>query len=307
MYRSTLLIAILLVGAVRPLLAQEARKVDFRASDGVRIFADYHAPKEDKTPAPMVILLHMYKSDRSAWKPLIEPLHNAGFATLAIDMRGHGESATPLLEERATARDPHLFKNMFEDVRAAYDWLAEQDGVDRSRFAIVGASVGCSVALRYAVQDKSVDAIVCLTPGMNYLKLDSARDMRRIQGRQILLTATEDERKACDALAALADGTRVKIHEGEAHGTHMFGVVPDIEKDIAAFLKRGVGKAVDDPCFGSVASEIYHLPGSHWRSRIKPTNLRYYSSEEEAESRGLRAAKTRRSRTPGENPPEPIP
>ena len=43
-------------------------------------------------------------------------------------------------------------------MRGAYDWLAQQPKVDRARFALVGASVGCSVALQYAAKDRSVTA-----------------------------------------------------------------------------------------------------------------------------------------------------
>ena len=269
---------ILAVGS--PLAAQEPEAVYFPAADGFRIHADYY-PAQRSTPyAPMAILLHMNRADRGTWKPLAGPLSEAGFATLAIDMRGHGESQTPNTEEQVEKRDTRLYKDMYDDVRGAYDWLAEQEGVDRGRVALVGASVGASVALRYAVQDKSVDAIVCLTPGTLYLGLDSKRDMRRFRGRKILLLATE--------------GVKTKTYKGhEAHGTAMFGEVPGVEKEIVAFLKRAIGKHATGLCFGSINSDIYHLPGSHWMSRIKPTNLRYYSSAEEAEARGLRVAKTR--------------
>ena len=50
--------------------AIEPTPVFFEAFDGVGIHADYYEPKAAPTGAPMVILLHMYRSDRTAWKPL---------------------------------------------------------------------------------------------------------------------------------------------------------------------------------------------------------------------------------------------
>ena len=300
--RATVLI---ILAAGSPLAAQEPEAVYFPAADGFRIHADYYRAQKNTSNAPMAILLHMNRADRGTWKPLAEPLSEAGFATLAIDMRGHGESQTPNTEDQVERRDTRLYKDMYDDVRGAYDWLAEQEGVDRGRVALVGASVGASVALRYAVQDKSVDAIVCLTPGTLYLGLDSKRDTRRIRGRTILLMATQNERRACDELARLNDGAKTKSYKGhEAHGTAMFGEVPGVEKEIVAFLRRAVGKPTSDLCFGSINSDIYHLRGSHWMSRIKPTNLRYYSSAEEAEARGLRVAKTRGPRKETKRTPE---
>lgn len=273
-----------------------AQIVHFRAADGVRITADYFKPATtEPASAPMAILLHMYRSDRSAWSPLIAPLHDAGFAVLAIDMRGHGDSATTSSRERVIDRDTEIFREMQNDVRGAYDWLAERPEVDRSRFAIVGASVGCSIALQYAAKDRSVDAIVCLSPGLNYLGLDSAGDIAQITGRPVLMVATEDERDAPYTLKKRGQSVSVHIHKGDqAHGTRMFGVVPDLDQRIAGFLKESVGDPSTEVVYGSINSHIFHEADSGWVKKISPTNLRYYSSPKEADDRGLRAARSKR-------------
>jgi dienelactone hydrolase len=284
-----------------PVRAVPGEKVTFETYDGLVICADYYAPKASKTGAPMVILLHMDGSDRTAWQPLIKPLHEEGFAILAIDMRGHGECASAEARRRVDRRDPAVFAAMYDDVRAAYSWLADQDGVDRSRFALVGGSVGCSVALRYATQDRSADVIVCLSPGANYLGLDSKADISRIKGRKIWLVATDDpnEKEGVEALAPLADDADTQLFSGDAHGTHMFGKVPELAARIADYLSRYVGSPGNTTVFGSINSKIYHLPGSGWIDRISPANMRHYSSPQEAEARGLRKA---RSRGPTDRP-----
>lgn len=287
------LIAAMLVPAT-PALATGPVAVSLETFDGQRIAGDYYAPLPGKTSAPMVILLHMYNSDRTAWKPLIPPLQESGFAILAIDLRGHGQSATDETRKRVAQRDPTLFTAMYDDVRAAYDFLAQQDGVDRSRFALVGASVGSSVALHYAVQDRSVDAIVCLSPGANYLGLDSKADIAKIKGRKIWLVASDapKERSGVDALVPLANVDR-NLFPGNAHGTHMFGEVAGLEGKIADYLKRNVGGPSDSIVYGTINSNIYHLPGSGWIDKIAPSNMRHYSSSQEAEARGLRKARSR--------------
>ena len=284
-----------------PAWAVDPRVVAFGTYDGEVIHGDYYAHQPTETDTPMVILLHMYRSDRTAFRPLIEPLHEAGFAILAIDLRGHGQSATSNTRQRVMQAETAVFEEMHDDVRAAYDWLAKQEGVDRSRFGLVGASVGCSVALDYAVDDKSVDAIVCLSPGTDYLGLDSKEDIRRIRGRKIWLIGADNakEKQAVETLAALTHGTTTELIPGDFHGTHMFGQVPEIEKRIAHYLKKNVGPPTDTTVYGSIRSDIYHLPGSGWIERIKPSNMRHYSSPAEGEARGLRKAK---SRGPGDRP-----
>ncbi len=279
-----------------PLQAADVQAITFGSSDGLKIAADYYPPPAGRGNAPMAILLHMYRSDRKSWEPLVTPLHDAGFAVLAIDLRGHGESATTETRDRVLNRDTKLFRDMQEDVRGAYDWLAQQPGVDRARFALVGASVGCSIALQYAAKDRSVDAIVCLSPGLDYMGLDSAGDLAQVTGRRILMVATDDERDAPYTLKKISETVEVKIHNGDkAHGTSMFGVVPNLEKEIAEFLRTGVGEPTTTTVCGSIERNIYHVPGSEWAAQISSTNLRYYSSSQEAEARGLRAAKTKKS------------
>jgi dienelactone hydrolase len=274
--------------------AAEPERVTFETFDHITIHGDYYAPPPSAGKAPLAILLHMCHSDRSAWTPVARPLQAAGFGVLAIDLRGHGASATDALRARVEARDPTLFRAMFQDVRGAYDWIAQRDEIDRARFALVGASVGASVALQYAAEDLSVDVVVCLTPGLDYLGMNSQDDIRRIEGRRIHLVATRDEREAAERLAKLNAGAAATILPGAAHGTRMFGSVPGITKKIVDFLKEGVGRSTDTTVFASINSEVYHLPGSGWIEKIKPSNLRCLSSPEEAGQRGLRAARSRR-------------
>ncbi len=290
---ATLLLALVLASsaAAQPPAASE---IEFKAHDGHVISADYFAPKPQKYGAPIVILLHMYRHDRTTWQPLIGPLHEAGFAVLALDMRGHGRSATPATRERVMARETKLFEDMTHDVRGAYDWLAKREGLDRSRFALVGASVGCSVALRYAREDRSVDAVVCMTPGLRYLGLDSSSDLRATHGRHVLLLATADEREACDKLAPLMDGAEARvIDDARAHGTQMFGRVPGVEALITDFLAKSVGKPSAEQVYGSISGDVYHKPDAEWVDTIEPSDLRVYSSPQEARQRGVRESKTK--------------
>ncbi len=217
------------------------QKVEFETDDGITIAADYFQSM-GRAIAPPVILLHMYKSDRTAWSPLVEPLHNAGFAVLAIDLRGHGQSIKPEykeLRQKVEKRDERLFNNMHKDVAAAVKWIRTQPNVDKTKVALVGASVGCSVAIDYAGRDKTVCAVVCLTPGEKYLGIDSTRDIHEINKTPIMLLATEDEREATDTLAKLADNATAEIvGKGKTHGTMMFGVIKDIEEKIVKFLHK---------------------------------------------------------------------
>ncbi len=274
----------------------DVHTVRFTTADNVEIVGDFYEPAESAKPAPIAILLHMYRSDRNAWKVLAETLQNDGFAVLAIDMRGHGESGgdnRTALQERVRQRDPSLFGSMYLDVAAAHTWLGSQEGCDVTRVTLVGASVGCSVAIDYGSRDRSVDVIVAMTPGTNYLGLDSTKAIKAFGDRPVLLLATEAEREATDVLADLNPAaTKEIVGPGRIHGTQMFGQVSEIESTIARYLKRLAGAASTNPVVAPLGSNMYYTSKQAAEAAGQPNRaeLRWYSSAQEAEARGLKKA-----------------
>ncbi len=284
------LTAIVLAVLAMDALGVQPEIVEFRTSDGVTIVGDYYRPASKDSP--VAILLPMHRSQRAAYKPLVPRLTEAGFAVLAIDLRGHGDSLSPKsarMEERSVARDATLYNAMHLDVEAAYAFLAGQPNVDLSRLATVGASVGCSVAFDYARRDRSVDVVVALTPGTNYLGVNSREHVADLgAGRSVLLLATEDERVACDELSGLNSIVEMDIvAKGRIHGTRMFGAVEGIEKRIARFMQEHVGDGQGGHIVGSLDGSVYFSRNSKEHVDIPPERRRLFSSVEEARSRGL--------------------
>lgn len=286
--------------------AIKAQRVSFETDEKtpVTIVGSYVAPPEDAASrrAPMVILLHMYDADRSSFDPLMPALHEAGFAVLAIDLRGHGESVEPAslkLAARVEDRDPRLFRDMTKDVEAAYRWLARRSDTDPARFVLVGASVGASVALDYAARDKSVDGVALMTPGLDYLGVDARASARKYGRRPALMLAADEERADADDLAKLLPEAKVRTvgpraagdHSMALHGTRMLGKVDGVEKPIADFLMQAAGPAAKEPVVASMIGEVYYEPGTSQADRLSPDNLRTFSSAAEAESRGYRPSK----------------
>ena len=308
MRATRIIISAVVIGAwvmASPLAADEpvGERVTFQTDDNdkVTIVGDFYPAKtEGGELPPVVILLHMYKRDRSDWKPLIPELQKRGIAALAIDLRGHGESVEPAeanLAERVAERDKRVFEDMKHDVAAAYTWLAQQGKVDLSRFGLVGASVGCTVAFEYAADDLSVDAIVAMSPGTSYMRIKSDKDIADINGRAIWLICPTEDIANADALKAANPEGNINIKEVKAegddpdvniHGTYMFGKVGGIERDIAGFLVKFLG----DPSEAPVAYELrrkYYVPVDEERAqKMSVEKKRYLSSPEEAEARGLK-------------------
>src|SRR3989304_1434352 len=120
-------------------------KVIFKTKDSVEIHGLY-APTENQS-APAVLLLHMMPAAKESWGQFQEKLREAGFQSLAIDERGHGESVWKNGEriDYKNFTDAEQ-QEKIRDGEAAMRFLSEQ-GIRAEQTAIVGASIGANLAL----------------------------------------------------------------------------------------------------------------------------------------------------------------
>jgi pimeloyl-ACP methyl ester carboxylesterase len=103
--------------------------VTFTATDGVRLGADIHAGERE----PPVVLLHGGGQTRHAWGATVRLLADSGWTTVAVDLRGHGDS------EWSLAGDYRL-ETFADDVRTVVGAMTNPP-------VLVGASLGGFAAL----------------------------------------------------------------------------------------------------------------------------------------------------------------
>jgi pimeloyl-ACP methyl ester carboxylesterase len=164
--------------------------------------------------SPAVLLLHMYGGSRIDWGPEAEILQQAGIASLAIDLRGQGETGG--------AEDWGL---AVEDLSAAHAWIERQPAADAERRGTVGASIGANLALTHAARDPSIRAVALLSPGMDYFGVSLEGLMAVYGERPILLAASAKDTYSADTIQVLAgEGTQTAVpllYPGSSHGTEL--------------------------------------------------------------------------------------
>lgn len=99
--------------------------------------------------------------------PLAEALAAAGFAVLAIDLRGHGGSSRARLTYGA--HEQH-------DVLGAVDWLRRRG---HAQVGVLGASMGASTALMAAAAEPGIQALVADSPFADFAQMIE-RQFRRL-------------------------------------------------------------------------------------------------------------------------------
>lgn len=191
--------------------------VNFTTDDGVLVEADLYLP--EKTPAPALLALHQWNSDRTAWRDFARAMRGAGFVVLAIDARGFGGS------KKSSEGDLQPDRNTQADVDAAVDYLKAQPPVDALRIGIVGASYGASNALVYAADHpETVRSTALLSIGIDYVpSIDVSAAAKRYGDRPLLYVAARDDAESAADTEKLAAAKgprhRLKIFDTGGHGT----------------------------------------------------------------------------------------
>ncbi len=83
---------------------------------------------------PAILFLHGWTSKQDRYFGFAKALVAKGYICLTFDMRGHGMSEGELVNLSRT--------DFLEDTIAAYDFLANAEGVNPSRIIVVGSSFG---------------------------------------------------------------------------------------------------------------------------------------------------------------------
>ena len=218
-------------------LASPARaagtRVTFASGDGTAIAGEFF--EASNRPSPGVVLVHMLSRHKGDWRGLPDRIRDAGITALTIDLRGHGGSS-------GSAGD---LAAMVQDVRAAAQWLASRSNVRPDAIAIVGASLGASLALLAAPQLPQVRAIGLLSPSLDYrgLRTDTAL-IKRLGPRSLWLAASTDDPLALRTLrdfAAENSGPREQmVSAARAHGTMLLERDGDVERGLVDWLKRSL-------------------------------------------------------------------
>lgn len=135
----------------------QSRKVSFQ-SDTLRIVGDFYEPVAS---SPAILLLHG-TSIQGRKLPLIQilalELHQLGYAVLAIDARGYGESEDP-----PSLNTPADF-DFAQDIQSAVSFLEAQPCVDGAQIYILGHSFGAGIALPASIRDSRIKKLVLFGP-----------------------------------------------------------------------------------------------------------------------------------------------
>jgi pimeloyl-ACP methyl ester carboxylesterase len=137
-------------------------EIKLPTKDGVIIKGTYYGSNLGKKAA-VVVLLHSFKGeakgDRKDFGNLAPLLQQQGFAVVAPDLRGHGESTEQIAGNLPVKLDaarlgPDDFKDMYiQDMEAIRSFLVRENDDEKlnlNALGLVGSEMGASVAFHFA-------------------------------------------------------------------------------------------------------------------------------------------------------------
>jgi alpha-beta hydrolase superfamily lysophospholipase len=150
-------------------------------SGGDSCAAWWCAAADAQVEAPIVVMAHgLSGTRRDRLGPFAERFAAAGFAALVFDHRGFGDSGG----------EPDLFHpaRQLDDWRAAIAFARSLPGIDASRVATFGSSMGGGNALAAAAEDPRVAAVISQVPFLDMVR-QARRSSPRVTARMLAAAA----------------------------------------------------------------------------------------------------------------------
>lgn len=195
---------------------------------------------------PLVILIHQFSQSRSQWQSLfIDSLLTAGYKVIAFDIRGHGNSDKQNGTLESILSDPEQAP---KDITAVTEWAKKQKGIDSSRIAAIGTSVGGNMAL-YGALNLGVKVSIAVSNGKStfeaftgYNELMMGRPYFPKLKNVLLICGSKDgdheagQRWIYDNFCE--DSKEMKVYDSQNHGKYLIEEQTDLDQIMINWLKK---------------------------------------------------------------------
>ncbi len=194
------------------------------------------------SPKGLVVFLHMMPATKNSYNISAEKLQKEGYAGIAIDFRGHGESQDG--PEGYLKFNDKQHQEKIKDVKAATDFIFEKYSSDKLPVFLIGASIGANLSIQEASEDERIKKIVLLSPGLNYRGINAKIFSTKIKnGTKVLLVGSENDNYSVENIEELSglfpNGVKKEkiIFKDAGHGTTMCQGHPELIDKIVDFIK----------------------------------------------------------------------
>ncbi len=218
--------------------------IDLRAPDGVVLKGSLY---KSARPGPGVVMFPMCDAvGRSAWDGLARRLSEAGISVLTWNYRGVGDSGGEPMKGGSLAQVMEHWRTVWgPDAGLAVNRLMAEEGVDRARIGLAGASCGGYLALLTArTMGGAVRGVVFMAgPADEETKRFVAED----SAPPVLgVAATGDARSAAWTREVVESSknkaSRLLTYDETGHGTQLLATRKDLTPEIVRWFGQTLAR-----------------------------------------------------------------
>ena len=226
---------------IMPISSLPVKKVTFLTPDNVTIVGNYYPLKEFDEA---ILLLHMMPQTKESWDMLAKKLQENNIVTLAIDLRGHGESikkGSQTLDYTRFSDKEH--QESQRDVEAALNWLKKETNLDLSSIYVGGASIGANLSLQALAEHSEIGKGFLLSPGFDYRGIKTNAFVKKLnKDQEVFFVTSKDDGDNVAQTQKLYNATSAqkqwKVYDKAGHGTTMLQKAGDLLPSIIEFLLK---------------------------------------------------------------------
>lgn len=216
--------------------------VEYNTKDGMIVKGTLYVPKTDKKPS-VVILLHSLGGTQKDWANLPSLLTDKGYAVMALDLRGHGQSIYTRKMQRKYWQNfsDETYKKIPDDIVRGIDNLKNYKQINSSQIGIVGCGIGATVgAIAAASRAQSVKTLVLISPSEEFRGMNVLLKIVDFGTHPILSLAGQNDRSSVAAVhkikkVAQAEN-KIIIYPKAGAGLLLYKNYPTLKNEIVNWI-----------------------------------------------------------------------
>jgi len=220
-----------------------AQKLTITTEDGFTLHGWLEKPKNITKDIPLVLFVHQFGADHTSWDAIAKKFNAKGYATLSVDLRGHGLSilqngkenrviTTEKLSELKTALNQSdkklVFENIPSDLISWLDLMEEDSSIDTEALYLFGSSLGAASIIPLLNEYEAKALVAISVGGTKSLKEDTDMALSTSMTKELFIVAKNDplgaKERSLEYTQKSILGTALII-SGDGHGTVLLSQV----------------------------------------------------------------------------------
>lgn len=223
------------------------------SSDGFKLYGWLDKPKNMKEATPVILFVHQFGADHTIWDAIAKEFNTKGYATLKVDLRGHGMSIMQHAKENRAITDFKLshireamvqsnekvkFANIPKDLSAWIEHISEDASLDMDNLYFFGSSLGAGAILPLLNEYEAKGYVVISTGRLEEFAQDTEMALSTSISKGLFIAAKDDPlgaaQRSIEYTQKSINSTAI-IVSGDGHGTVL---LPQVDSYIFSFMEN---------------------------------------------------------------------